>query len=96
MGGQRRNSALNWRRRRSGGGTLVGHWQPLRETNGETAVRAGIRLELELSTDVSEWEDRPPLGKDALTSVFRNVLKEKCQASSTYPETHQQEDTLSP
>ena len=38
-----------------GGGILVG--QPLRETNGETAVRAGTRLELELSTDVSLWED---------------------------------------
>ena len=36
-----------------GGGTLVG--QPLRETNGEAAVRAGTCLEL--STDVSVWED---------------------------------------
>lgn len=51
LGGRRRNSALNWRRRR----TLV--VQPSRETNGETAVRAGTRLEPELSTDVSLWED---------------------------------------
>jgi len=41
-----------------GGGTVVG--QPLRGTNGEATVRAGTRLELELelSTNVSVWDDR--------------------------------------
>ena len=44
----------------TGGGRVSLLGQPLRETNGEAAVRAGARLELELelSTDLSSvWED---------------------------------------
>jgi len=68
-----------------GGGTFVG--QPLRETNGEAAVRAGTRLELELSTtDVSVREDLVLVrvvvatfgqGCPNETSVFRNACIER-------------------